>query len=187
MWNTKELMKEEREGKICAGRAILSLWALIPSPCTHRPCCACRAAQQSQTFPCFRPVPTWMETSSHWTKPGALTGQWGTPCKDGSLNGWRFAQEARCYKQGVCTIFALRRVCVLCGDVGCMLAEVWIKAAQADSSLSLSLKFLVTLVEAHIYIETSLIFFSHPPTVVQNSQFPHHMGIPNCETNPEPP
>lgn len=30
LWNTKGQVKEEREGKISAGAAILSLWALIP-------------------------------------------------------------------------------------------------------------------------------------------------------------
>lgn len=37
----------------------------------------------------------------------------GHTCKDGSSKGWGFAQEAHCYKQSVCTIFALRRVCVV--------------------------------------------------------------------------
>lgn len=105
-------MKEEREGKICAGTAVLSLWALIHSAPSDL---AVPAEQPSRAraFPASGMCLPAVGNQQSLNKARYSHETVGHTCKDGSLKGWGFAQEACCYKQGVCTTFALRRVCVV--------------------------------------------------------------------------
>lgn len=107
MWNTKGLVKEEREGKICAGTPILSLCAPTGLAVPTEPPSRARPSPAScMCLPGWKPAVT-EQSQVHSQDSG------GTPCKDASLKGCRFAQETCCYKQGVCTIFALMHFCVV--------------------------------------------------------------------------
>lgn len=103
-------MKEEREGKICAGTVILSLWALIPTDLaepTEQPSRARPFPAPGVCLPGWKPAVT-EQSQVHSQDSGAHLAKMAVWTAEDL-----FAPESRCYKQGVCRVLALRRGCVL--------------------------------------------------------------------------